>query len=65
MQSCRHSAVESLTNVGAGLVIGYSLNLWLLPLTATQAAGLSALYTVLSLVRSYAVRRVFVRLGVG
>lgn len=61
MQSRRLSALEAVANVCVGLGIGYALNLWLLGLSATQAGGVSLLYTALSLARSYTLRRLFTR----
>lgn len=62
MQSRRHSALESLTNIAVGIVVSWLAVWWVLtlPLTAGQAATIStALCTLWSFVRSYFIRRLF------
>lgn len=58
-QTRRMSLAESVVNVCVGVGIAYGLNLWLLPVTPREAAGLSVLFTAVSLARSYTIRRLF------
>ena len=67
-QKRTHSAVEAATNLGVGMVVSWVLTFLVLPLwglepTAGQAVEITAVYTVASFVRSYAIRRVFSRVG--
>lgn len=64
MQSRRLSAAESVVNVAVGYMISLLLTFTVLPLfgyavTAAHSAGISAIFTVASLVRSYLLRRLF------
>lgn len=64
MQSVKGSAVESVANTIIGWVINYSANLLVLPLfgfnvTYSQAFHIGVIFTVISLVRSFVLRRVF------
>jgi hypothetical protein len=61
MQSRAGSAAEAAINVAVGLGVSYLLTLWLTGATLAQAAHWSAWFTVASLVRSYALRRLFAR----
>jgi hypothetical protein len=64
-QSRTDSLMESLTNIVIGLAISQAANLVVIPLvmgvpiSAGQNAALALLYTAISLVRSYAIRRAF------
>ena len=65
-QSRRSSLAESVTNIAVGYAVNFIANLLVLPLfgfdvTVTQNLGLGAIYTVVSLVRSYGLRRWFNR----
>jgi hypothetical protein len=58
------SLIEAKTNAGLGLLISWVFSYWGLPLfgltpSATQAAGITACYFVLSFSRSYVLRRMF------
>lgn len=59
------SFMESVVNIAIGLVISTVANAVVLPtvtghpLTLGQNVALSVIYTVISLVRSYAIRRAF------
>ncbi len=55
------SAVEAVTGVIVGLGVSLALTWWLTGATLTQAAHWSVWFTVASLVRSYALRRLFAR----
>jgi hypothetical protein len=63
-QSRLGSLIEALVNVVIGFAINWSANLLILPLfgfnvTGGQAFGIGCFFTVISIVRSYALRRWF------
>jgi hypothetical protein len=65
-QSRLHSLVEAWANVLVGYGVAVAANLVVLPafgyaVTVSHAAGMGLLFTVISLVRSYALRRAFNR----
>lgn len=69
-QSRALSALEAATNLIVGWVVSVVLTVWTFPLmgypvTASEAAAVSMIFTGASLVRSYAVRRGFERLQAG
>jgi hypothetical protein len=58
------SFIESWANVAIGFAINWCANMLILPLfgfhvTGAQAFGIGVIFTVISVVRSYALRRVF------
>jgi hypothetical protein len=64
MQLKRHSLLESATNI----VVGYSINLlanffifplWGWHITLKQNIEIGVIYTIISLLRSYCLRRIF------
>ena len=64
MQSKKQSLIESLTSVGIGWLIGVILNLTILPLfnyniTVVDSLWVSLIFTVISVVRGYFIRRFF------
>ena len=64
MQSRKGSAIEAVANVAVGYGINTVANMLVLPafghpVTAMQAASIGAVFTVISLVRSYVLRRIF------
>ena len=64
MQSKKQSLIETLTSVFVGWLIGVILNLTVLPLfdydiTVTDSLLVSLIFTVVSVIRGYAVRRIF------
>ena len=64
MQSKRESMIETLTSVFVGWLIGVILNLTILPLfnyniTVVDSLLVSLVYTVISVVRGYLIRRFF------
>ena len=64
MQSKRESMIETLTSVFAGWIIGVILNLTILPLfdyniTVVDSLLVSLIFTVISVVRGYLIRRFF------
>lgn len=62
-QSRAGSAVEALVNLAVGYGISVALTFYMLGVTPQRAAGVSAVFTVASLVRSYGLRRLFARFG--
>lgn len=65
-QSRRHSAFEAVANVVVGYSINFAANFLLFPLfgwsiSLEQNLVLGAVFTVISLVRSYWMRRLFNR----
>lgn len=66
-QSKRVSAVEATLNIGSGFIL--SMMIWQLiapllgyDITITENVQLTSVFTVVSLIRSYAWRRIFTRL---
>ena len=64
MQSKRESMVETLTNVGIGWFISFIANMLVLPLfgyniNLTDGVLISIIFTIISIVRGYVVRRWF------
>lgn len=59
------SLVESLTNTAVGWVLNYAGNLLILPhfgftsITPTKAFEIGVIFTVISLIRSFGLRRFF------
>lgn len=63
-QTKKGSFVEAWANVVIGFITGYVANLTILPLygfdvSYSQALGIVVLFTAISVVRSYYVRRLF------
>lgn len=64
MQSKLGSMIESVTNTGVGYVMGVTINMFLFPLfgwdvSVGQSMTVGAVYILISLVRSYILRRIF------
>ena len=64
MQSKKQSLIETLTSVFIGLLIGVILNLTVLPLfdyniTVTDSLLVSLIFTIVSVMRGYMIRRWF------
>ena len=64
MQSKRESLVETLTNVSIGWFISFIANMLVLPLfgyniNLTDGVLISIIFTVISIIRGYVVRRWF------
>ncbi len=63
MQSAKHSMIEVLLNIGTGFIISALLQqyvvtpLWHLQVSAAGNLGITAFFTVVSVVRSYIFRR--------
>jgi acetyltransferase-like isoleucine patch superfamily enzyme len=67
MQSKRNSAFEAATNVTIGYLVSVLANVLILPLfgynvTIGDSFAIGLAFTVISLVRSYVLRRIFNRL---
>lgn len=64
-QTKKGSFIEAWMNVLIGFLINFTANMVFLPmfgfttLTATKAFGIGCVFTVISVVRSYVMRRVF------
>lgn len=64
-QSQLMSAVEVVCNIGSGVLISWVVTLYVIPwllgveIDYGRALGLTAIYTTISLVRSYLWRRIF------
>ncbi len=68
MQSRRTSAIEACTNVVIGWLVALGTQLVAFPVVGLQVGlsqnlTLSGIFTAVSLVRAYAIRRVFERVG--
>ena len=64
MQTKKQSAIESLTSTTIGIIIGIILNLTILPIfgypvSLSDSLWISLIFTAISVVRSYVVRRIF------
>ncbi len=69
MQTKLGSLTETITNVVVGLLISLVLNASIFPLfgwiiTLQQNLTIAAIYTVVSIIRSYFMRRIFNRISV-
>ena len=67
MQSKKHSFAEAWTNIFVGYTINFIANILIFPLfgwhiSVMQNIGLGILYTAISLIRSYCLRRIFTHL---
>jgi hypothetical protein len=68
-QKKSHSLAESLFNVLIGFAVSYAANLIVLPwfgfkVSHSAAFGIGLIFTVISIVRSYVLRRIFNRITV-
>ena len=68
MQSKRHSALEAVANVAIGYLISVAANVVVLPLfgyavSVADGFAIGLVFTAISLVRSYVLRRAFNRLS--
>jgi len=63
MQSKTKSLIETLVNIGIGFIVSMFLTAWLFPtLTIGHNVQITAIFTVASIIRGYAVRRWFNRI---
>tara|TARA_R110000803_G_scaffold35580_1_gene76862 strand:+ start:1187 stop:1402 length:216 start_codon:yes stop_codon:yes gene_type:complete len=63
-QSKKHSTIETFTNTFTGTAISYCTTVFVLPywgynVSWTDGIEISVLFTLLSLIRGYIVRRIF------
>ena len=64
-QNSRLSFIEAIVNTGAGMVIAWSVSLFILmpllgiPMTAGKNTIITIIFTILSVIRGFVVRRVF------
>ncbi len=70
MQSRASSFREAIANLGVGIAVSWVITFWVLPWwglepSVGQAVEITLLYTLASVVRSYALRRVFNARGAG
>ena len=68
MQSRRHSAAEAATNIAVGYAVSLVAQVLIFPLFSIYTsigknALIGAAFTVVSLIRSYTLRRMFNRFG--
>ena len=64
MQSKKQSLIESLTSTAIGIIIGILLNITILPIfgypvSVVDSLWISIIFTIVSIVRSYIIRRWF------
>ena len=64
MQTKKQSLIESLTSTTIGIIIGIVLNLTILPIfgypvSVVDSLWISVIFTVISIIRSYIIRRWF------
>jgi hypothetical protein len=65
MQTHKHSVIESIVNVAVGFLISWSVWVWVvvpvfsIPYHGGQGLAVTSIFTVTSLIRSYALRRIF------
>lgn len=64
MQTKKQSFIESLTSTTIGIIIGIVLNLTILPIfgypvSLSDSLWISVIFTVISIIRSYIIRRWF------
>ena len=68
MQTKKQSLIETLTSVFVGWLIGVILNLTILPLfdyniTVVDSLWVSLIFTAVSVIRGYVIRRTFNRMN--
>ena len=68
MQSKKHSALEAVANVAIGYLVSVAANVVVLPLfgyavSVADGFAIGLVFTAISLVRSYVLRRAFNRLS--
>ena len=64
MQTKKQSLIESLTSTTIGIIIGIVLNLTILPISGypvslSDSLWISVIFTAISIIRSYIIRRCF------
>ena len=68
MQTKKHSALETLTNIIAGLITSFVIQLYLYPLlnipvTINQNIIITFVFFIVSFVRGHVIRRIFNKLN--
>ena len=68
MQTKKHSALETLTNIIVGLITSFVIQLFLYPLlnipvTIDQNIIITVVFFIVSFVRGYVIRRIFNKLN--
>lgn len=64
-QTLKGSAIESIANTAVGWIVNFSCNLFILPyfgftsITPAKALGIGVVFTFISLVRCFFLRRLF------
>ena len=63
-QTKKGSIMEAITNILIGITVGFLSNIFVLPMfgypvTITDGIQISLVFTVISFIRSYAVRRIY------
>jgi hypothetical protein len=66
-QKKKHSLLEAITNVIAGLLISFLIQLWIYPLlnipvSLKQNIFITAVFFIASFIRGYIIRRIFNRI---
>lgn len=66
MQSKKHSLIESITNIAVGYTIAFLTQIIVFPLVGVEATigqnlMIGMYFTVVSLIRSYVIRRYFTK----
>ena len=69
MQTRRGSLIETITNIVVGLAVSLVVNATVFPLlgfhiTGSQNVTLTIIYTIISIVRSYILRRTFNQISI-
>ena len=64
MQTRKHSAIEQVINIVAGILISFLIQLWIYPLlnipvTINQNLFITLVFTIASFIRGYFIRRLF------
>lgn len=67
MQTRKHSAIEQVINIVAGILISFLIQLWIYPLlnipvTINQNLFITLVFTIASFIRGYFIRRLFNKL---
>ena len=67
MQTRKHSAIEQVINIVAGILISFLIQLWIYPLlnipvTINQNLFITLVFTIVSFIRGYFIRRLFNKL---
>ena len=61
MQSRKDSAIETATNVTVGVAISWVITILVFRTPGGESLGIVLVYTGVSMIRSYAIRRIFAK----